>query len=154
MSVDCSCEKCVYACKSIPGWMSPHDADAAISAGLSDRLMRVAFKPARFRDVGIYTLAPAIAGHEGRDAPGVCAPNAWSAIFGAFSGIPWIEGRCTFLNEQDRCAIHDSGFKPIQCRTSYACTKAESPDNFAVAAMWNTDYGAAVLKRWNDGLHI
>ena len=52
-------------------------------------------------------------------------------------------GRCTFF-KNDRCEIHDSGFKPIECRMGYICKQASIPET-AVYRMWKTRLGRQAL---------
>lgn len=61
------------------------------------------------------------------------------------------KGTCVFLVD-DRCQmIHDSGFKPIQCRTSLACQPDESSSrefNLETAERWNNPEAQALVREW------
>ena len=59
------------------------------------------------------------------------------------------KGRCTFL-EDDRCSIHDSGFKPKQCRECLGCQKHNGPDNYEMARHWDTKEGKEALAVWAE----
>jgi len=145
----CTCDKCVSCCTRNPGWMSPEEATAAIKAGYAARMMRDRLYPDdRYgNDENIYILAPASQGCEGQDAPEPLC------LFDYFMG--WCKGRCTFLNAENRCDIHDSGFKPIQCREALACTPSSRTGregNFAVARLWDTPEGRTTLALWEAAL--
>lgn len=103
----CKCSVCVGACEKNPGWMSPPEAMRAIAAGYGGQLMVDWWEPSANygNDERIYLLCPASAGHQADMAPEM-----------SFFDFSFTKGRCTFL-EDGLCAIHDSGFKPMQCRT-------------------------------------
>lgn len=125
--------------------MTPREARKAIRAGYAQRLMRDWLEPddQYGNTEPIFVLAPASIGHEGRDAPEV----GGSTIFG------WSRGRCTLLSREGLCEIHDSGFKPKQCRVSLGCTPvAEFPDGYEMARLWDTKAGKAVLDMWKKAV--
>ncbi len=148
----CSCDKCVYLCEQNPGWFEPREAILAIEAGFAGRLMLDWLEPCS--EVGneerIYVLAAASVGHEGREAPDIPdGPGAWLLIGN------WSKGRCTFLDKDKKCEIHNSGFKPVQCRLASGCDKEIAkgcPDNYAVAKLWDCQEGQKVVKQWKDQL--
>src|SRR5262245_51533200 len=115
--MSCTCEKCIRACQRAPGWMSPEEARKAIDNGYADRLMRDWFEPSSKygNKERIYVLAPASLGCEGKDAPEVDREDLHNII----RGLEWNKGRCTFFNDEGRCEVHESGFKPLQCKSSY-----------------------------------
>ncbi|MBK8094778.1 MAG: hypothetical protein IPK32_23125 [Verrucomicrobiaceae bacterium] len=89
----------------------------------------------------LYVLAPASIHCEGGNAPEL---NYFAMLLG------WVKkGRCTFL-ENDRCTLHDSGFKPKQCRESLGCQTKTGPDNYEMARHWDTEAGQAALARWEE----
>lgn len=137
----CSCSECIDLCRRNPGWMTPAEANAAIDAGLAKRLMRDWLEPCTEygNDEKIWILAPASEGCEGLDAP-EC--DSWVS---AFMGN-WCKGQCTFLRD-GKCEIHDSGFKPRQCRETLGCT-GEHTTNYEIAKHWDTDEGRTVVERW------
>lgn len=124
----CTCSDCVRACQENPGWFAPDEAERAIAAGLANRLMLdwwVDFPE------NVYLLAPASQGCEGKYAPEL---DVFAPLFPG-----WNKGKCTFLKRR-RCAIHNSGFKPHQCRT-YA-------GNEEVKALWDNDPARALIEHW------
>lgn len=124
---DCTCEKCIQACREHPGWMTPDEARRAIAMGFGPWLMRERF------DQKHFVLLPAIKGG-GRES---------SYSF-------WRHAECTFLYN-GRCSIHASGFKPVQCRESLPC-KGTGPVNSAVADLWlNPEAQHLVQSWWNNG---
>jgi len=147
-SCSCSCQKCVRLCICNPGWFTPKEAQAAIRAGLGNRLMCDWLEPSSEagNEERVYVLAPAAIHREGRMAPEF---SFQSRILGTAR-----KGRCTFLVlENAKCAIHDSGFKPLQCREAFGCWENKKwPDNFAIARLWNTEQGRSVCKEWRASL--
>lgn len=140
----CTCTACVGACRRNPGWMTPAEASIAIAAGHAGKLMRDWLEPCDKlgNHQRIYVLAPAAAGHSGGDAPEL---NWLECMMGTAA-----KGRCVFLTARNRCAIHASGFKPIQCRASLCCQDDQDSsdfDNYAVARLWNTRRGRQLVTR-------
>ena len=146
-TVDCSCPSCQNLCRRNPGWMTPAEAMAAMDAGLARRLMRDWLEPSfqLANDERIYLLAPASQGCEGADAPEM--EGGFMALFTGFS-----KGCCTFLSEAGLCELHDSGFKPLQCRLALGCRDCSDtcPDNYEMAKHWNNEEGRAALGRWQS----
>jgi Fe-S-cluster containining protein len=147
---DCSCSSCVQACRDNPGWPTPEQAARFIDDGLAMRLMLDWLEPSSGHDVDnderIYILAPASIGHEGE-----YAPEMEGGIFALFIG--WTKGRCTFLTKESKCEVHDR--KPIQCRAALACVHdhaeaRKATSNYAVARLWFTDEGRALVARWRE----
>lgn len=144
----CTCAVCVRCCQSNPGWPTPNEARAAIMAGFAGRYMRDWLEPCN--EVGnkdrIYVLAPASIGCEGADAPEMDIGD----IFSIFTNA-WTKGRCNFL-KNGLCEIHDSGFKPRQCRETLACEVNDggkpASDNYTIARLWNTAKGRSVVTEW------
>lgn len=123
---ECSCEKCVKACKRYPGWFSVEEASRAIDGGHAKRLMLDWYAA----DPDIYVLAPAGQGYEGKSAP--FWPDEYM--------------QCTFLIN-DRCTIHDSGFKPRMCCESMICQQT-GPSKKDFTEDWDTDEGRDLINRW------
>lgn len=121
---NCTCDKCISACKHYPGWMTVEEAKAAIAAGFADRLMLDYWAA----DENVYVLCPTIQGVEGNVAPF------------------WPDGTCTFL-ANDRCSIHESGFKPMQCRTTMVCNDSGA-DKQDFLQYWDTDEGRKLIADW------
>jgi Fe-S-cluster containining protein len=139
----CHCDDCVSLCYRNPGWMTPAEAMQAMDAGLAHRLMRDWLEPSGKlgNTERLYVLAAASIRCEGQDAP----EFSWAELMLGFAS----KGRCTFL-ENDRCSIHDSGFKPKQCRESLGCERKSGPDNYEMARHWDSDEGRAALDRWSN----
>jgi Fe-S-cluster containining protein len=141
----CTCRGCVTCCYVQPGWMTPVEAERAINAGLASKLMRDWLPISAGR---AYVLCPATAGHGGRDAP----EPTQADLRHTEAGPIVIRGRCGFLNVKQRCAIHGSGFKPVQCRLS-SCFGDRSPDKREIAAMWDSDHGRELFARWQHAVN-
>jgi Fe-S-cluster containining protein len=145
----CTCSACVRNCERNPGWMSLEEAEKAIGAGMATRLMRdwLEADGELGNKARIYVLSAASIGHEGTDAPEIDFADALMMLM----GTEWTKGRCTFL-KNNLCQIHDSGFKPQQCRESMGCKEEPGPDNFAMARQWNTEEGRALVARWEKAV--
>ncbi len=132
----CTCSACVEACKRFPGWFGLDDAEAALDAGLAKRLMLDFWE--EFPE-NISILSPASEGCEGDDAPDMPA-----FAFG------WTKGRCVFLSPEGLCLLHDTPYKPLQCRTMISREQppGEWIDNRAVRDLWDSDRGRALVARW------
>lgn len=142
----CSCAKCVELCKSAPGWFTPEEAMRAIKAGYGERLMRDWLEPCP--EVGneerIMVLCPAVVGHEATDAPEI---SCWVE---ALLGI-WKKGTCCFL-EDGLCSLHDTDYKPRQCREALGCKPDETDytDNYEIARLWQSAAGAKAISAWEQ----
>ena len=139
----CSCARCVKCCHDNPGWFSPQEAIMAINAGYAKKMMVDWLEPCREvgNDKRIFVLAPASVGYEGGKCPEAVNPIEY--LFG------WTKGKCTLL-ENDKCSIHDSGFKPLQCRDGRSCQPRDGElwDNYGVAKLWNTLEGQSAVEVW------
>lgn len=135
----CACKKCVELCRRNPGWMTPQEARAAMAAGYAPRMMRDWLEPCAEvgNDARIYVLAPASRDCEGRDAPEL-------DLFSCDTE----KGRCVLLTREGKCEIHDSGFKPIQCRTALGCQRNVGQINYETARLWDNDEGRAAVAEW------
>jgi Fe-S-cluster containining protein len=107
---DCSCSKCVRACKEVPGWFAPGEAErAAAHCGIP------------FEDFAKQFLIKDHASNPDVDnAPYVWTPRKSDDGTGDIrphhrQGTP---GTCVFL-KNDRCEIH--AFKPYECRIAIPC---------------------------------
>ncbi|MFL6764533.1 MAG: hypothetical protein ACJ8FO_04980 [Sphingomicrobium sp.] len=124
---DCACSACKKACETVPGWFTPAEAVRAIEAGLARRMSAVSEILS-----GMFALAPSVAGREGR--------AGWHGL-----------GRCTLLTADGRCEIHDSGFKPVECRTGYGCHDGpDLPKVEEMWAMWRSPEGKAAVELWQS----
>ena len=138
MIESCTCAKCVNACKCNPGLMMPNEAEAAIDAGYASSLML------NWYDLlhAIYILCPASIGYEGHRAPSLRQMHHDDGIYC---------GRCVFLNDHNRCMIHNTQFKPYVCRKSMVCTdKPNVADTLMreVAEAWDNDEAKTLIARW------
>ncbi len=153
MKKTCTCDRCVSACKSYPGWFTPAEASRAIKAGHARKIMRDWLEPSGElgNDDKIYVLAGASNGCEGADAPDFADMSMVDILTALFGGKKPIKGPCAFLKDK-RCTIHDSGFKPKQCRETFGCNPNSGPDNFVMARLWNTKNGRAVIAEWQKAV--
>lgn len=123
----CSCKECARECAKVPGWLAPDEAIRAIEAGFAGRLMMV-------QENDVLALSPARCGCEGQLANHGC-------------------GRCTFLTGDGRCEIHDSGFKPIECRTAFGCSKKQTaPSISEMHRLWKTPPAAIARALWQTAI--
>lgn len=154
----CTCPQCASACARIPGIMTPLEALKAIRAGLADDLM------ARW-DTNYDS-----------DRSWVRCGNPWRVLMprSVLSreversmidlGLPLppkhhrtdayaCTGRCVFFTRDSLCSIHDSGFKPAECRATLTC-KRETADrqHDNTKAAWASWVGQAVVKIWQREL--
>lgn len=127
---DCQCPACVKACTRYPGWMVPANASDAIEAGLAHSLMLDYYMPdKRFGNtVPIFVLCPAIEGYGGKIAPLA------------------LSGTCVFLKDE-KCSIHDTGFKPQQCKTTFICS-SKGEDKLDIVKHWVTPEALKLVRRW------
>lgn len=150
---DCSCPKCVKCCTKNPGWFSPSEALLAITSGHANRLMLDWLDPSK--NLGniekIWVLAPSSDNRGGELAPEWDEMHGTGddSFFSALISTPW-KGQCIFL-KNNLCEIHYSGFKPIQCVTTFACApQDEYMDNYKVAKQWDTNEGKSIVEKWKE----
>lgn len=159
----CTCEKCAKLCEYIPGMPTPAEAKAMIDAGLGNKLMlRLIYGSDADPLKATRVLMPAVTTSQGRFCGGDIQPSLWEmgdggekpehiidlmvVLFYSLKNRTW--GRCTFLKD-GLCSIHDSGFKPIQCRTATGCVPNPTFfDNFEVADLWRTKEAVAIVDEW------
>ena len=111
---NCSCHECVSACRNEPGRLVPGDvARLSQLLGISERdlendyLVRV---PVTSGGPTVHALAPAKKkGHRFVAAPGTVAPDYYAKE----------AGRCIFLDDNERCAVHEA--KPFECGAYMGC---------------------------------
>ncbi len=142
---ECACRTCASYCSNNPGWMLPEEAVRAISGGRAKALMLDWWEPSD--DVGnderVYLLCPASVGSEGDFAP----TTDWLQML--LGG--WKKGACTFL-AKGKCDIHNSGFKPLECRLAHH-TREDAGDTVnaqrvGIVAAWMTDRGRKIVAEW------
>lgn len=93
-------------------------------------------------DGPVLILCPAVIGREGQRAPNTAELGG---LMGLLTGAR--KGRCVWLTSEDCCAVHLSGFKPSQCRTTYACT-GDGEDNEEIMRAWDNPGAQELVKRW------
>lgn len=152
MNKNCTCEKCVERCRVYPGWMTPAEGLRAIKAGFAKRLMRDWWESDGSVAGRIFVLAPAVLGCEGNDAPELTTSQLLDLALGSSLYL----GNCTFLNNNERCDIHSSGFKPTQCRHTFGCKPGLGSryDKKNLMRLWDSDKGRAVIEEWRKALQI
>ena len=110
----CSCHECVSACRNDPGRLVPDDVrKLSRLLGISardlenDYLVRVSVAS---NGRTAHALAPAK--RKGRRfvaAPGTTAPDNYAKK----------KGQCIFLDDNDRCSVHEA--KPFECGAYMGC---------------------------------
>lgn len=104
--IECNCPRCIELCMNGPGWFTVKEAKLAIQNGYANKLM-LDYYFDRDDNKKYYVLSPAIIGFEGK---------LYTKTDDEFS-----IGKCVLLNDNKLCDIHNSGFKPIQCKTALPC---------------------------------
>lgn len=130
----CACPTCKRMCHHRPCWGTPDEIDRLLDGGHAESLMAdywdadgsIQPEDGAYR---IDVIAPAMVGYGGTDAP-------W-----------WPHGRCTMLDSNDLCTLHNAGLKPVEGRTANH-TDSSLPVHKAVAVLWNTARGREVAARW------
>ena len=111
---NCICPGCVSACRNDPGRLVPDDVrKLSRLLGISERdlendyLVRVSVASGGHT---LHALAPAKSkGRRFVAAPGTAAPDYYAKE----------EGRCIFLDDNDRCSVHEA--KPFECGAYMGC---------------------------------
>jgi Fe-S-cluster containining protein len=136
----CSCSKCRSLCSN-PGWFTPEEAERAIEAGYADKMMidYLVGEP------NIYILAPASKGCEKDRAPNT--DELFGSGLSRFVTRGTTKGKCV-LNKDGLCFIHDTDFKPLQCRSAMACEGDVGLDNTQMGEMWRNPEAQALVRRW------
>ena len=137
---ECRCEKCISGCRRMPGLFAPAQATQAIEAGLADRLMAVGYHD----DRGTYrALAPLTSPKDGVYHPTAITPHLRLETASA-------KGRCTFFTADDRCEIHASGFKPLECASALLCKTSggDVASNTEIRDAWASPEGRRVIAVW------
>jgi hypothetical protein len=125
----CQCKECVDACKNVPGWFAPGEAEnLADNMGISvqelfKKYLRVDFlekDPSKGIDEDVFVLSPGTT----NSAAGEIAPY-----------LP--RGTCVFLHN-NKCQIHNLG-KPIECHEKFHVhVEFGNKRHIEVGLMWNT----------------
>lgn len=122
----CDCNECKGYCDR-PGWMTPDEARRAIQAGAGDQLMLDYWENGGYNT---YLLCPANTGSESQVAD------------------EWPVGKCTFLMQDGHCAIHDSGYKPLECRLARHDYVSGVNVHKEVYLLWGEDEPQALVRQW------
>lgn len=153
-SPECSCEHCRHACERTPPPYLPAQAEAAVNAGLGDRLMLGYVIGRTSSEPNTYFLMPAVAGHEGRRAPNTeemlqrCHMSQFEA---RMFPLRVRQGRCVFLTKDRLCALHSTPHKPDTCRQALCCSKTNDRGMLhplEQAKYWETYEALALIERW------
>ena len=130
----CSCAECKAMCERRPCWPTPDDAQRLIDAGHAKRLM-LDWWFDNAQNKTVYVLTPAIAGREAGQAP----------------AIP--SGRCTFLNEQGLCQLHDLGLKPTEGKQALCNERTPVDLHVQIGQTWDGAEGKTVIDAWEAAGH-
>ena len=126
-SPPCTCDVCRNYCRR-PGWWSVEQADRAITAGLSDRMM-LEVSP----ELTFGVLSPAFKGNEANIAL-----------------QPFAGKGCTFLLE-DLCTLFGSGLQPLECRFCHHTRQNQGVAcHAALERDWNSPRGQKLVIQWNQ----
>ncbi|MHB9057156.1 MAG: hypothetical protein ACYC2P_13585 [Paludibacteraceae bacterium] len=124
-STSCNCHICNNYCKR-PGWWTVEQAEAAIKAGFSNRMM-IEIAP----ELTFAVISPAFKGCEGKVALNIYAKYG-----------------CNFF-KNNLCELYSTGFMPLECRFCHhdrigLGTKCHSD----LENSWNTEKGQKIVRRW------
>lgn len=103
-TTDCSCDTCVNACKTRPGWFAPGEAaKAAELLGMTEQEFFNQFLSVDYwyDSPPIWIVTPSIVG----------AKTGWEY---PDEGMLPKRGQCVFLDDSGKCCIHAA--KPYECR--------------------------------------
>ena len=126
----CQCKKCISCCENRPCWPTPQEAKKLIENKFGKQLMLDYWED----DENIYIVSPAIKRYEGRHAP--YTPK----------------GKCTFLDSNNLCKLHDLGLKPLEGKVS-GCKKSYPNLHHDVAMLWDSNEGRKVVELWKTRLN-
>lgn len=129
---ECKCLDCQHLCLN-PGWFTPKEAETAIEEGYADKLMLDYYI---LKDSNIYILCPASNG---------CEKNR-SKNTGELRFLS-NKGRCT-LQKEGMCTIHNTSFKPLQCRSAMGCKEGHGLDGLQMAKKWDNQKARDLIKKW------
>ena len=124
-SPPCSCDICRAYCAR-PGWWTVPEAQAAMNAGLSRRMM-LELSP----ELSFGVLSPALRGCEGRAADR------------RFAGVG-----CTFF-KSGLCELFGTGYEPLECRFCHHTRPGLGQRcHAALEREWKTPAGQALVIMW------
>ena len=125
----CSCSECQAMCQRRPCWPTPADARRLIEAGYADSLM-LDWCFDRDQSKTVCLLTPAIQGRESGEAP--AHPS----------------GKCTFLDEQNLCRVHDLDLKPTEGQLALCHDRTPEGLHEQIGHAWDCDEGRALVDQW------
>jgi hypothetical protein len=131
---DCACGKCMGMC-SRPCWPTPEEANKLIDNGYADKLMLDWWTDG---DGDIFIICPANPGYGGQRASDYCF------------GVSDLHSGC-MMNENG-CTLKPKSLQPLEGRKAYH--DHEGGLHQSVAALWNSDAGRKVVKRYRDLVKI
>jgi Fe-S-cluster containining protein len=134
-SEPCDCKECVGACDDNPGWPTPAEAASLIEQGYAEKLMLDWWEDVE----DIFLLCPASKGCEGDLAKEM-------RHFDFF----FKKGRCSLLDENNKCSIYGKPGRPIECRVMRHDVNNPSGLHMEVALAWDSEEGRAVLEQWSS----
>lgn len=136
----CACLECKDMCKRTPCWGTPSEVKKIIDAGLGSKLMLEYRENSCVKLKQVDFLTPAVRGREGAQGP------------------TFALGPCTFLDESDRCTLHDKGLKPLEGRVAIHVMEKDDDEIFPIkkgdslrdhlARMWQTPEAQAIVAAW------
>ena len=126
-SEPCSCDICRAYCRR-PGWWTVDEAEKAIQAGWSHRMM-LEISPER--DFGV--LSPAFKGNESYYALQVFSMNG-----------------CTFL-DKGLCELFGTGVQPLECRFCHHDRRGLGLQcHLAIEKDWRTEKAQQLIAHWGN----
>jgi Fe-S-cluster containining protein len=131
----CTCDKCVNACKSIPGAFAPGEARRLAEA----KGMTLHELYSKYLKIDYYIGDPYEADSSDCTEVDMLMPSTEAEDSGvrASWGSRFDKSPCVFLDENDRCSIHE--YKPLECATAYPCRGPRTAVSFQdLAKMWTT----------------
>lgn len=144
---ECSCTSCQAACQTRVGWPTPQEAQALIDKGYGPQMMLDWWSGNRYDDPhgDIFMVVPASVGNEGKKCTIGHTTGNWPFSL-------WAEGwseTCTFYTKDGKCAVHNSGAKPLECRVAHHDSDYDADEvHKAVAMSWNNPEAQELVSKW------
>ncbi|QLE46489.1 hypothetical protein FD723_40470 (plasmid) [Nostoc sp. C052] len=142
-----TCAGCLHGvmmCQSNPCILTPEEAKNLIDKGFSDRLMIEWWdKDGDNNHPEFYFMSCAISGYEGILAPEL--PEDPQLL------DSWTKGKCTFLNQDNLCELHDLNLKPLEGHVA-CCHKSDAEGlilHHAIAQQWNTPQHQEFVRQYS-----
>ena len=122
-------------CESRPCWGTPEEARKIIEAGFADKMMHD------------YWVGDNI---DGGDIPVIC--GATPGKEGQMAGL-FPDGKCSLLDKNNRCILHDLNLKPIEGRKASCQRNLPKQFHEEVAMLWRGEIGYEVLELWKNQIN-